>query len=241
MSRCCSIKGIRTDSDEKVLLRSFFNLYSINEIWFKTVGATSYGYTSSVILPHKKESKINDLFQQIVEGFKHNLVRALEWSVRKEIKHWNNATFYSHKDFKIGEAIRKKNKGKRLRDFPLEEIARLFSLKCWEPEYGGSRWAKATKLLVRLKASKMLRDDIFLIDQILDLQHNTGHILNKTGFTCLSERRCYRQPSAGQKRFVGWALAFRNRAKLEEMVKFASNEVRRVFMANKRWIEQNAA
>jgi hypothetical protein len=63
--------------------------------------------------------------------------------------------------------------------FILEKIFSLYRL--WNPYYGGRKWAKACKMWFELYHSKTIKNDIFIIDKIFDLQHNTGIIFSKRG------------------------------------------------------------
>jgi hypothetical protein len=61
-------------------------------------------------------------------------------------------------------------------------LHKFFSLyRLWNSFYGGKKWAKACKMWFELYNSKTIKDDIFIIDKIFDLQHNTGIIFSKKG------------------------------------------------------------
>jgi hypothetical protein len=51
----------------------------------------------------------------------------------------------------------------------------------WWDYYGGSSWKKACELWLLLYKSNSLKDDVYYIDLIYDLQHNTGFIFEKEG------------------------------------------------------------
>ena len=74
--------------------------------------------------------------------------------------------------------------------FAFDEKNTSYDCDMWESCYGGELWANATRLLIELKKLLKLNnvyDKLALtIDAILDLQHNNGFIMNKTGFGVLS-------------------------------------------------------
>lgn len=240
-----SFRGqIRNDEE---LLRLFFDFYALNEIWFRTVGKIQYGFSSDRVLPCIKESRITETFEKVVVELKRELINALEYSVRAEARHWHDETYERHWHDETYEWCRRSvvKKGRQAlinnhvriaHKAPLSVIEYLFSLRCWNVGYGGKRWAKATNLLIQLKQSNNLKNDVFLIDQILDLQHNTGHLLNKTSFSILSHRRLYRRQYKKVKRFIGWALNYRFKATLSELLEHSSPIVRYLFIANRNYL-----
>jgi len=115
---------------------------------------------------------------------------------------------------------------------PLSTISEAFHIKAWSSDYGGKRWGTATDFLIKLKESKSLKDDIFLLDRIFDLQHNTGHILNKTTFRCLSKSRRFRNA----KNRPVQPLNFRFKATIKDMADKASAYVRGLYTANLAYI-----
>lgn len=59
----------------------------------------------------------------------------------------------------------------------LETSEKIFREYIWDKEYGGEAWAKITRYAMQYKK---VTDDLF-IDSIVDLEHNTGTVLNKEG------------------------------------------------------------
>lgn len=94
-------------------------------------------------------------------------------------------------------------------------------------EYGGKRWGKATELLIKLKESKSIKDDIFFIDQIFDLQHNTGFILNKGPFITLENHSVNIKDSTWKR-----PLDIRFKYSPYDMLKWCSFEVRHLYITN---------
>lgn len=159
------------------------------------------------ILPHKKAEKINQAFHETITLIKANVIDALEYSVRREARHIYGCFNPSEKEIELLKTIKhisfEKNSyedynGKTHHSYyingvnqdkmSLYDIQRVFSMKGWDSSYGGKRWAKGTEMLIALKNSKNVTEDVFLIDRILDLHHNTGFILNKTEFDILDHR-----------------------------------------------------
>ncbi len=247
----------------EALLRLFFDFYALNEIWFRTLGAAEYGYPVTRILPFAKEQAINQTFKNKVEALKNQVIHALEQSVRGEIMHWgcethderggvrsNKQSFWGDYEVVPGTSIFDKMNARigydnnwgysQRKEFfsklPLEAIHSMYALKIWYRHYGGKRWAEATRLLIQLKDSKTLKDDIYLIDRIFDLQHNTGFILNKTVFATLDSReRVNRKHKNGRWYYVK-PLNYRFTASLHDLVRYASSDVRGLYTANLRMV-----
>ena len=237
------------------ILNLFFDFYALNEIWFRTVGAAEYGYPVTRILPFSKENAINETFKSKVSLLKKQVIKALEVSVRGEARHWREYTYIEDYDahgepisgpshfevtsHKIGydtsmswTACRK-----FFKTTSLEKILFVFEADCWQLDYGGKRWAEATKLLIQLKNSKTLKDDVYLIDRIFDLQHNSGFVLNKTVFVTLDRRDYGRVVRVKNKRKCAVKpLNYRFHATLDELVQYASEYVRGLYRANRRMI-----
>jgi hypothetical protein len=52
-----------------------------------------------------------------------------------------------------------------------------------------SKWKDAASMLLKAESIKTIVEKIYWIDEVLDLQHNTGFILNKTEFMALFDKR----------------------------------------------------
>jgi hypothetical protein len=237
----------------KEILSLFFDFYVLNEVWFRTVGMEVYGYAASIILPAAKERAIDSTFRAKVAAIKNEVVNALEASVRHEVRHWADETNRNKAFRKTCAAVGIKGHdwddgseydegkeytyadGKAFSKLPLPSISMMYHARCWHRQYGGSRWGKGVDLLIKLKESKNIKDDIFLIDQIFDLQHNTGFILNKTGFAGLEDRVNRRLPN-GRKTQIK-ALNFRFRGSTEELSEHCSWRVKGLYVANKNYLK----
>ena len=227
--------------DDGVLL-AFFDFYVLNEVWFKTVGMEDCGYATTKILPFKKERVIRETFEEKVTLLKEEVVRALEYSVRREIEHWwhhaGNCQYNDRTKRIRYEALNKRYGFRWGCDFTrtsLETVKEMFLTRCWAIQYGGKKWATATDFLIKLKASKTLKDDVYLIDRIFDLQHNTGHLLNKTNFRVLSRPRSF-----SHRRSLCTPLTFRFKASVDELAKYCSNLIYGIYRANLNYIQAAA-
>lgn len=223
-------------------LKLFFDFYVINEIWFKTIGLEQFGYTLTKIIPYNKEKKIDEIFNLKISEMKERIINCLEISVRGEIRHFNQqGPIGTHFYLNLADKyiIQAKNLiekyGGNKSKWPLDKIYEGFYIKGWNSDFGGKRWAKGTKLLIQLKNSKNVKDDIFLIDRIFDLQHNTGFILNKTYFKYLDYYFPENVKKENKIRCLN-PLNFRFKAKIEDMAKLTSSEVYKIYMANKNYL-----
>lgn len=241
------------------LLELFFDFYTLNELWFRTVGAEAYGYPVTKIIPFAKEKAIEDAFKNRVARLKHQIIEALEASVRGEIKHWADEVndevgekYDQDGNIIPGTSIFEKfskrvgydkvldecwsARREFLTNLPLESIKLLFFAKCWNRSYGGRRWGQATDLLIQLKNSKSIKDDVYLIDRIFDLQHNTGFVLNKTVFATLDRQGEVVRKHKNGRWYRMKPLNYRFVASLKEMALCSSGYVRGLYTANLRMI-----
>lgn len=61
----------------------------------------------------------------------------------------------------------------------MEFAADMFSKNIWNELYGGAAWHKVTVYYFKLRQANTLKDVIYYIDRIVDLEHNTGMIFDK--------------------------------------------------------------
>lgn len=223
---------------KRVLLRLFFDFYVLNELWFKTIGAVQYGYNTIKILPYQKEKAIDVTFNETIQILKQNVITALEYSVRSEIKHFKNCCADGGDRYYIKCYGKNKRQfigkhGYRLSRKSLNVIENAFSLSGWDRSYGGKKWAKATYWLQQLINSKTIKNDIFIIDRIFDLQHNCGFILDKTNFIQLTigMKKTTWGESYGPK-----PLNLRFKSTPEKMTKYCSGYIKKLWFANKNYI-----
>lgn len=227
----------------KQVLRLFFDFYAINDLWSRTVGLEEFGYKEFKILPFNKQRKIHEFFESVVEEMKFRVVNCLEKSVRDEMRHFNKCGplahlymttwYYKRKDKEVLKLIDLYGRKKIL--WPLEAIYKAFYMPGWDTEFGGKKWAKATKYLINLKNSKDYKTDVFLIDRIFDLYHNTGFVLNKSYFFHL-ENRFPENIRKKHKLRHSNPLNYRFAADIEKMVNLSSRETYKIYMANKNYL-----
>ena len=243
------------------LIALFFDFYSLNEIWFRTVGAAQYGYPVTKILPFNKERAIDETFKAKVAELKKEVLRALEHSVRGEVRHWVENTSHDRGEkldkyynsiksssnyHKACNAVGIKFRSTQniLMSLPLSSISKLFHADCWHSGYGGKKWAAGADALISLMGSTSFKDDIFFLDRIFDLQHNNGFILNKTTFAALEDESrlmvtSYKPKRAKKmrqrKRWLS-VLDFRFKANLKQLVENASHYTKAIHQANLNYI-----
>jgi len=121
-------------------------------------------------------------------------VKALEASVRGEIRHFINACkkmSHSNTACYVSDYLAKVYKHSSPISISLETTKALFkNKKVWDVDFGGKSWANATLTLIQAKKALQehnMGDMIFYVDHIFDLHHNSGFILNKTNFNVLDE------------------------------------------------------
>jgi len=249
----------------KRLASLFFDFYVMNEVWFRTIGLATYGYAVTNFLPHAKETAIDKTFNRVLAEVKAEVIDALEYSVRREIRHftdrhagvvdncrdWGAAEATEDEELEYEANSKKYAKYKaefRRRgghdEVDLGTIENMFKDPAidWEDSYGGECWAEGTAFLIKLKESKTIKDDIFLLDRIFDLQHNNGFILNKTGFKVICA-----EWSGGATSRKTWSwfhddfkyttmLDYRVYSNTKGLAKHASSSVRNLFTANRNYL-----
>ncbi len=69
----------------------------------------------------------------------------------------------------------------------LRAVQDIFLLN-WDDAYGGQQWYRIAALTQELKDAKQTKDEVFRIDQLYDIQHNTGKLLVKIPELDVSEK-----------------------------------------------------
>jgi hypothetical protein len=178
-------------------LTLFFDFYVINELYLRCGGFRDIGYPNyNVFVPEKIYETIKFQYEYIVELMFNHTVKCLANSIRKElINNFYCEASYEEGGHKYPMTTEKllEDAGHTLKIFYGNGIIKnaskahiLFSNYIWTRYYGGEAWAKATEELVNLKNVKTTKDKVYWIDRVMHLHHNTGHILNKTRFRCIS-------------------------------------------------------
>lgn len=217
-------------------VRLFFDFYVINELYLRCGGFRDIGYNMySVFVPENIFDKIRFSYEDIVETLFEKVVKCLASTTRGElIKH-----FYveASDDEHYMSAYRlRRNEGYSLKlfygDGIIEHAAKashLFRDYDWNDEYGGEAWAKAADALADLKNVKTLSDKVYWIDRVMDLHHNTGHILNKTEFSSLEN-----DSDTNKHAYISF-LDYRAEAKsILEFIDFCSSKIRKLIIPRKR-------
>lgn len=231
------------------VLKTFFDFYVIT--------ALDVFCGESTLNHANKGRRISETCAQVVDEFYQMVLKALQYSVLREFRHLNNGEGVSKGDKKrfpvklkkLSRAINilfkannyecfgesHENQLKFLQqsfrvpiEWSFEEIANSFQDPSWDSQYGGKRWAKATKMLLVLPQNQ--NEKILWIDRVLDLYHNNGHLLNKSMVAVLSKPRTIGKIPRNRTS----ALNYRKHAQtLSELAFFGSTKVKNLLIANK--------
>lgn len=222
-------------------IADFFDFYAMYELYLRVGGFREEGYPGyPVFVNERVYRKIVEKYEEVVDTFYAAVYDALVLSIAGEIEHFpsrcvgccapNEPKFYANIKKKSGVTPAMIDKAKNDVEAYPEVVYVLFSVPPWQCSYGGKRWAEAAKLLVDSKKIKTRHEKVGWCDQVLDLHHNTGHLLNKTDFAALS--RDY-LPRTRKK-----ALNFRAKAKsVLEYVPYLSPSVRRLVIPQARKLD----
>lgn len=194
-----------------VSTRCFFDFYTMYELYMRAGGFREAGYKHySVIINQKIWERITSKYEEVVDSFYDELYHALVDAIKQELRHFPSECTSYH-DESAGNYIstwkmvcikgnttidQLKNVSKNLEKHP-EIAVKVFTIPEWDPEFGGRKWAKASQMLVESKKIKTRHEKVLWCDRVLDLYHNSGHLLNKTDFASLSIK-CVVLPSSGR-------------------------------------------
>lgn len=189
------------------LFNLFFDFYTLITLDY------FLGDSGRIIQPSYKAKAITKLFNKKTESLYQNIKTDLYRSCRKEAdSYYCYDVFCNSKERSI---YRKSNRGPA-------DLVRLFSADGWVTSYGGPLWAKGASFLLTEPKNKPR-----WIDDVMDLEHNSGFMLDKTDFVFLE-----RKNSRFIKGKVINALDFRARATLKDLQRFCSPEVSNIVTAN---------
>jgi hypothetical protein len=181
------------------------DFYTLNYLWFWCgAGQEAYGYKvtdEAVKIPGGIRNRIDLEFKACAYGLAYDMADAMDRSVRGELRH------AMHPESPLGEEL---GSGYAMKDesyeawtkcfnteteadefnpftYDMRKASTLFRHRGWCEDFGGEPWAKAADALINL--TDLLRADttalpklVVQLDQILDMQHNTGVLLSKTEF-----------------------------------------------------------
>lgn len=235
--------------DEKLMdkyISQFFDFYTIYELYMRVGGLKELGYNCSVIIRDKPFNLIKEKFTQVVDKFFIDIFKALNESIAKELRHFPRRCngiglckystgniyedFYSVTGYKKERVLQVKKDPSR--DSFL--VWNLFYYPIWEVNYGGEAWTKTANLLQSFKKVKDYHSKVHWCDQVLHLQHNTGHVLDKTRYLALSMKNI---PKDDFDYETALDLRARSRSILEFMP-YVSIEVKKLVMPHARLLRE---
>lgn len=232
----------QVDLEEPVV--KFFDFYTMYELYLRAGGFREEGYAAYPVFVNERIwNKIVDKYEETVDQFYSMVYEALVTAVGREMRHFPHHCndYVTGQEQKFYKNLR--TKGKITQDEIREaqddvekyaDVAvKLFSIPQWACSYGGRKWAAAAQMLADSKKLKTRHQKVFWCDKVMDLHHNTGHLLNKTYFRCLSDA-CI--PTKNGK----YCNPLNFRAKANSVVKFVpyvSSSVRRLTIPRKRLLE----
>lgn len=190
------------------ILNLFFDFYALNDLYLRVGGFRDIGYkTYDVFVSEKIFERIKEKYEEKVDLLFNLTKECLARTTRGELINNFYGYTYLPDDEKINDKdnpdrsywrmtreILMRREGYNLDIFRNEGIVKnakkaykLFSEYTWEESYGGTAWAQAALALDESVNVKTYSDKVYWIDKVMDLQHNNGHILNKTEFRCVSD------------------------------------------------------
>lgn len=208
---------IKIDSrHERGAARMFFDFYALSILRF---------FAGERTLNHGcRADRIERSYEEVVDLFYEEIRRALHYSVLREFRHFNGRTTLPRRnkrnarikrfaelskrlnklyDYGVGSLDKylwKESDGESFQNIDLGDIEAGFNDFRWDTLYGGKAWGKAAGFL--LQDPKTTLNKELWIDRVLDLQHNCGHILNKTKFRVLSLRNKVPNPRTKGRRTI---------------------------------------
>lgn len=237
------------------LMASFFDFYALNLLDF-FAGEKTLNHSS-------RAERITNRYAEVTEELYQKIYRALTYSVVREFRHFREETYLPESI--SGKKTRKTERYKELEEMSnkiriafirgyhdkaflrtnecmitrysglsLMMIHEAFTKYYWCDKFGGRSWGKATALLLDLPRTTEQKQ--IWIDRVLDLQHNTGHILNKTDFYVLSQpKKCHRQfePKKNKRSPLNYR---RYAERISDLIRYSSPSVRKLAIANMNYI-----
>jgi len=164
----------RTNIQEK-----FWDFYALELLTAKSKGS------------YLQHQRMANLLKEVTVALLNEQIMALEASIRGEVRYFYRACKARsgcNGSCCVSDFLKSVYKNNSPIKMNLETIEAIFNKKIWKRDYGGKRWARATKALIEAKKAFQagdLRGMIYYVDRIFDLQHNNGFILDKTNFAIL--------------------------------------------------------
>lgn len=224
------------------MINLFFDFYSINEIYSKTIGtqnAIRFDPRAVRIIPTRKEEVISRCYTETVQHMKTAVIRELTAAVYSEARHIS--TYCTGSDYNAYlTQVANSNKEFALNwdtnKLSLDNLEKFYSFRWTDKYYGGKKWKQAVQHLKQLLAAKTDADAVYWIDRIMDLEHNTGFILDKGAYVFLKHISLSVPAPSGKKKTNKNCLDFRFYAKLEDMIPMCSKRVQHIYTANKNYL-----
>lgn len=235
----------------------FFDFYALNLLEF---------FAGEKTLNHSvRAERITNLYEEVTERMYQKIYRALLYSVVREFRHFCYETYnmddqdnlyidrgtyqyYWRMSMRVYRKYNTFGGQKAFKAFldgnsdqlpiqpNLNDILFCFNHKGWNSHYGGKNWAKATALLLDLP--RTISQKQVWIDRVLDLQHNTGHILNKTDFHILSAQKRCRRADQGLRNKRSPLNYRRYATTISDLIRYSSVRVRKLATANMNYIPE---
>lgn len=154
------------------LLADFYSLstfYNSNNVVDKII--------ADQLLPHAKESLIDDLLFCICREFRHSdnaiaNIKILRRCLGDSLDEFRSANRNSFDRDKIALNLMCIASPRRI----VKTARTVFKYGCWSASYGGAAWAAICDAWLELAAN---RPSFSNIDRAVDICHNTGNVLNK--------------------------------------------------------------
>ena len=197
------------------MINQFFDLYALSDL--------HYLFAELRITHARRSERIREAFENIVEDMYGQVRKVLARSVSGEYRHTANCELY------YGENPRTQ---KVCKELDYLAMAKVFSAEDdWYQDYGGPLWAKAAEMM--MENPRSLKDKMFWTDRVFDMQHNTGHILNKSRFKVLEQ-----EWNITDMEDRASALDYRAAGKLLEWELLVSRKVRNLLVPLKNQIKE---
>ena len=213
----------------------FFDFYATHELYLRCGGFREEGYAMyNLFVNESIYIRILDTYDCVIESFFNNIKDSLEETITDEIENFIDECYDVNNIDKISK-LGYTDLHVLWPDCYLDKnpylIYRIFNDFQWNHSYAGKKWAVATQCFIDIKDVKTITDKVLWCDRVLDLYHNTGHILNKTKYECLSQNYWLLDRNKSNKKRPISALNFRAKARsVMEFVPYVSPSVRKLLI-----------
>jgi hypothetical protein len=224
---------------------TFFDFYAMYELYLRVGGYREIGYnTYDGFVGERAFFLIKEKYEATVDNFYQNIYDALTCSVGDEAYHFpkyccgydsrREDKFYKSFQRLTGFTCDQTNEAKCDPSAYLNVLHAMFSVP-WQIMFGGKKWADATEFLINARNIRHTHEKVIWCDRVIDLYHNTGHLLDKTDFYSLSECSIRRPNSLSIS-----PLEFKTYAKSAmEFVPYVSSGVKRLLIPHSRLLLNN--